>query len=281
MGRDTNFYYSFLVLPPEKRRGIIAVWDFCRAVDDAVDEPDAGEVRPPAAVLADWRAELAACFDAGHPRTPQARALQPFVTMFHLPRRPFEDLIDGVEMDVGPRRYASFDELSRYCYHVASTVGLICLEIFGYSNPAAREYAVELGKALQLTNILRDVGRDYRNGRVYLPQDEMVRFGCSDTDLAAPRVSEGLRRLLAFQAARAREHYARARALLPRDDARRLVAAEIMRAVYTAILAKVEAENYEVLADTVRIPRPRRAVIALATWARTMLVSVLPGVDPA
>jgi phytoene synthase len=269
VSRDTNFYYSFLVLPADKRRAIVGVWDFCRAVDDAADEPgrgaDQAEVR---AALDAWRDEVARCFEHRSPRTPQGEVLEPLIGRFHLPRRPFDDLVDGVAMDVGERRYATFDELRDYCYRVASTVGLICLEIFGYEDPRSRDYAVSLGLALQLTNILRDVPGDLARGRLYIPTSDMQSFRCSEDDLRRGRLTEPVRALLAHQAARAKHFYAEARGALPAGDARRLVAAEIMGAIYRAILSKIEARGYDVFSEVVRIPRPRRAAIAAATWAR-------------
>jgi phytoene synthase len=270
VGRDTNFYYSFLVLPADKRRAIVAVWDFCRAVDDAVDEPAENAMGSTGEALASWRDEVARCFEATTPKTEQGRALQPVIPRFRLPRRPFEDLIDGVEMDATRRRYGSFDELREYCYRVASTVGLICLEIFGYEDPGARDYAVNLGLALQLTNILRDVKADLDKGRLYIPADDLARFGCTEEDLRRGQMSAPVRALLAHQAERARQFYADARATLPRADARRLVAAEIMGAIYRAILGRIERRGYDVFSEVVRIPRPRRAWIAAATWARVV-----------
>ena len=271
MGRDTNFYYSFLVLPADKRRAIVGVWDFCRAVDDAVDEPGEGPGRSNEEPLALWRDEVARCFEGGTPATEQGRALQPLISRFQLPRRPFEDLIDGVAMDAAHRRYRTVDELREYCYRVASTVGLICLEIFGYRDPGARDYAVHLGLALQLTNILRDVKADLGRDRLYIPTDDLARFGCTEEDLRRGRMTPPVRALLAHQGQRARRFYADARAALPRSDARRLVAAEIMGAIYRAILAKIERRGYDVFSEVVRIPRPRRAWIAAATWARVAL----------
>ena len=229
MSRDTSFYYSFLVLPPRKRSAIIAVWDFCRAVDDAVDEEAARDRAERA--LAGWRAELAACYNGTAPATPQGRALQRFVREFDLPRRPFEDLIDGVEMDLRYTRYPTFEALSEYCWRVASTVGLICVQIFGYRHPSSQQYARHLGMALQLTNIIRDVAGDLERGRVYLPVEDLERFGVSDDQLRAGQVTPGIRALLAHECARAHDYYRRARAALPREDARSLVAAEIMGAI--------------------------------------------------
>ncbi|MPY89205.1 MAG: presqualene diphosphate synthase HpnD [Luteitalea sp.] len=268
MGRDTNFYYSFLVLSPDRRRAVVAVWDFCRAVDDAVDEP--GE-RDGAEALAFWRAELDRCFSTRAPDTAQGRALVPWITRFNLPRQPFEDLIDGVAMDLIPRRYASFDELREYCLRVAAAVGLICLEIFGYENPAARQYAVELGLALQLTNILRDVGSDLRRGRLYIPLEDLSGYNVEESDLRAGRLTPRVVALLAHQAARCREFFARARAALPREDARRLAAAEIMGAIYVAILERIEQRNFDVFSERVRLPRPVRALIAFRTWVQIMV----------
>lgn len=266
MSRDTSFYYSFLVLPPRKRNAIIAVWDFCRAVDDAVDEEE--EKARAAERLREWRAELAACYNGALPGTPQGRALQPYVREFNLPRQPFEDLIDGVEMDLRHARYPTFDMLAEYCRRVASTVGLICVEIFGYRDPGARDYAVHLGMALQLTNIIRDVAADLRNGRVYLPEEDLRRFGVSEEQLRGGRLTPAVRALLAHQCARAREYYRRAASTLPRRDARSLVAAEIMGAIYFEILRRIERAGYDVFSRCIRVPRPRRALIAARIFAR-------------
>src|SRR4051794_15486469 len=189
MARDTNFYYSFLVLPSEKRRAIVAVWDFCRAVDDAVDEAE-GPVAA-AKEIARWRVELTNVFDGHAAQTAQGQTLAPFIREFNLPRSAFEALIEGVEMDLGSRRYESFEDLYEYCIRVASAVGLICLEIFGYGDPRSRQYAIDLGVALQLTNILRDVPEDLRRGRVYIPLEDLRRHGCSEDDLARESASAG------------------------------------------------------------------------------------------
>ena len=271
--RKTSFYYSFLVLPAPRRRAITAVFDFCRAVDDAVDlaESEAEAARG----VQHWREEVARVFEGRVPATDQGRALQPFVAPFNLPRREFDALVDGVAMDASPRRYATFADLEPYCHRVASAVGLICAEIFGYREARVRDYARELGVALQLTNILRDIAVDYRRGRVYLPQDELQRFGCTESDLCrevergGPGVqSPHVRALLAHQAARAREYFARATAALPAADARRFVAAEIMRAIYRDLLQRIEAADYDVFSSVIRVPRPRQARLAVAAWWR-------------
>jgi len=266
VARDTSFYYSFLVLPADKRRAILAVWDFCRAVDDAVDEPGTAS---PQALLAEWRGELDRCY-AGDPLTAQGTALQQWIHTFHLPRQAFEDLVTGVEMDLTRRRYETFDALREYCWHVASTVGLIAVEIFGYRSPRTRDYAVELGLALQMTNIVRDISADLARDRVYLPQEDLRRFGCTEEMLRAGRVTSPVRELLAFECQRARDLYARARALLPPEDVRALVAAEIMGGIYSAILWRIERCGYDVFSSRVRVARPRRALIAASIWLQTM-----------
>jgi phytoene synthase len=272
MARDTNFYYSFLVLPAEQRSAIIAVWDFCRAVDDAVDEAAPADAPGQVAM---WRAEVERVFAGREPETAQGRALQPLLARFPLPRAAFEALVEGVEMDLGDRRYETFADLYEYCVRVASAVGLMCVEIFGYTDPRVRQYAIDLGIALQLTNILRDVPEDLARGRMYIPQEELRRFGCTEADLAREASEAGggvrsaaVRALLQHQGERAREYYARAAAALPAADARRLLAARIMGAIYFALLERIERAGYDVFSRRIRLPRPRRALIAVRTWLR-------------
>lgn len=270
MARKTSFYYSFLVLPADQRRAIIAVWDFCRAVDDAVDEHHAdtgGEAaQPPREAIAFWRAELARCYGGEAPATPQGQGLQPWIARFQLPREAFEDVVDGVAMDLDRARYQTFDELLEYCRRVASAVGLIGLRIFGCRSDKAAEYALHLGVALQLTNILRDVKDDLEQGRLYLPLEDLRAAGCSERDLAAGAMVEPVRRLLAFECQRAHAFYRRALEARPAEDRRRLVAAEIMRAVYFETLQRIEQNGYDVFSIPARVPRPVQAAIALRTW---------------
>ena len=269
MARKTSFYYSFLVLPSDQRRAIEAVWDFCRAVDDAVDEPDAsgGDCdRASREAVAFWRDELARCYEGGTPKTPQGRGLQPFIAQLDLPRQAFEDVIDGVAMDLDVSRYQTFDDLFEYCRRVASAVGLICIRVFGCRNPAAAEYALNLGLALQLTNILRDIPGDLARGRVYIPLDDLAVHGCTVDDLAAGIVTDRLRRLLEFEGARARDFYRRAVAARPEDERKRLVAAEIMRAVYFATLLRIERRGYDVFHGRVKLRRPAQLLVALRQW---------------
>jgi phytoene synthase len=269
MSRDTSFYYSFLVLPPRKRSAIIAVWDFCRAVDDAVDEAPDRATAESRLVL--WRDELTALYTAGTPlKTSQARALQPYIAEFNLPRRSFDDLIDGVEMDLAQVRYQTFAQLADYCRRVASAVGLVCVEIFGYRDPASRTYAVDLGMALQLTNIIRDVSADLHKSRVYLPAEDMARFRVTEDDLRVGRLTDAVRGLLRFECERARSYYAKAAAALPAVDRRSLLAAEIMGAIYLEILRRIERSGYDVFSHRIRVPRPLRALIALRLSARAL-----------
>jgi 15-cis-phytoene synthase len=278
VGRDTNFYYSFLVLPAHKRRAIVAVWDFCRAVDDAVDEAGDRNLHDAVQELARWRAELGACFEGRTPLTPQGRALAPLVKTFNLDRDPFEALIEGVEMDVRPRRYETFADLYEYCIRVASAVGLICLDIFGTTAAASRRYAVDLGVALQLTNILRDIRGDFQQGRLYIPLEDLRAHGCTEGDLereitcsGAGIQSAAVKRLLMAQAERAHDYYRRAADAFPRADARGLVAARIMGSIYHTLLRRIEQRDYDVFREVVRIPRPRRALIAAGVWLRTLV----------
>ncbi len=271
MARKTSFYYSFLVLPSDQRQAIESVWDFCRAVDDAVDEPEevAREIGVAAvgrAAVPFWRAELGRCYDGQVPVTPQGQHLQPFIRRLDLPRQAFEDVIDGVAMDLDTYRYQTFDDLFEYCRRVASAVGMICIKIFGCRHERAREYALNLGVALQLTNILRDIPDDLARGRIYLPLEDLASQGCGIADLEAGEVSDPVRRLLAFECARARHFYQRAIDARPAEDRRRLVAAEIMRAVYFATLRRIERNGYDVFHGRVRPSRPRQAVVALRQW---------------
>jgi phytoene synthase len=279
-GRNTSFYYSFVFLPEAKRQAITAVWDFCRAVDDTVDElvpcAPGGAASPEAREQAqrgldEWRREVDRSFSGGSPRSEQARHLQPFIGRFNLPHAAFEAVIEGVEMDLARCRYDTFDALREYCLRVASAVGLICIEIFGYHDQRTREYAIDLGIALQLTNIVRDIAVDLDRGRVYLPLDELVRFGCSEHDLGARVMTDNLRALVKYQSDRARSYYAKAERELPRADRRRLVAARIMGAIYFDILKRIERREYNVFAGVARAPRSRRLAIAAATWATTMV----------
>jgi 15-cis-phytoene synthase len=263
--RATSFYYSFLALPAERRDAIIAVWDFCRAVDDAVDEAEDVDGER---ALAGWREELGRLYEGQEPVTAEGRGLRPFLQRFNLPRSAFEDLIDGVAMDLEHQRYETFEALKQYCLRVASAVGLICVEIFGYRDVRTRDYAVELGIALQLTNIVRDVGSDLERGRVYIPLEDLRRFGCREEDLRAGVVTESVRNLLRFQCERAMQYYQQAEATLPKRDARGLIPAQIMAAIYLQLLRAIKRADYDVFSRRIRVPRPLQALVAAFTWLR-------------
>ena len=265
----SSFYYAFLILPEARRRAIYALYAFCRVVDDCVDEPD-GERE---AGLARWTAELDRAY-AGRPETELGRELAETVARFPIPRGAFEDIVAGCRMDLTTRRYATFADLRVYCERVASAVGLASIEIFGYDDPRTRDYAVELGLALQLTNILRDVAQDARRDRIYLPLEDLQRYGVSEAEMlaavadqGAPR-SPGLRSLLAFEAERARSHYAAAARALPDRDRHAMRAAEIMGAVYRAVLEEWARRGHPVAGPRLQLSKPRKLWIALRTLAR-------------
>jgi len=264
----SNFYYAFLFLPRPQREALYGVYAFCRLVDDVVDAGGIPEVQR--RELGRWREEIARCFE-GIPEHPVAQRLAQVVRRFPVPRNALEAIVDGVEMDLDRFRYETFEELYPYCYRVAGAVGLCCIEIFGYSDPRCREYAVDLGVALQLTNILRDVHADAERGRIYLPQEDLRRFGVSPEDLKRARYSPAFVELMGFEARRAREFYERAWAALPARDARRLVAAQIMGRIYLALLQAIEGRQFRVFGERVTLPVSRKLAIALACWARARL----------
>jgi phytoene synthase len=265
----TNFYYAFRILPEEKRRAIYALYAFCRVVDDCVDE-EGGEGEEG---LRRWLAELHRAY-AGRPETELGRELAETVARFPIPRGAFEDVVAGCRMDLTTSRYATFADLRVYCERVASAVGLASIEIFGYDDPRTREYAVELGLSLQLTNILRDVAGDAARDRLYLPLEDLARFGVTEAELlavardpGAPR-GDGLSRLLAFEADRARSHYAAAAALLPPRDRRSMMAAEVMGAIYREVLEEWARRGHPVSGARVQLGKARKIWIALRTVRR-------------
>jgi len=264
--RRTNFYYSFVFLPREKRRAIEAVYAFARRGDDIVDSG----LLPAEATrrIALYRQELDACFaDRGAAFDDLELApLAESIRMFKIPRQPFEDLILGLEMDLAGTRYETFDDLSVYCYRVASTIGLIAIEIFGYTDPRVRDYAVNLGKALQLVNILRDIQSDARRGRIYLPRADLDQFGVRPGDLLSGVYHDPFVQLMGFERDRARSLFAVARQFLPPQDRRALVSAEIMAAIYWRLLGRIEKRRYNVFGKRVRLPTIEKLWIALSVY---------------
>ena len=259
----SSFYSSFRFLPRKKRQAITALYAFCREVDDAVDEcSDAGVAR---IKLAWWRGEVAALYE-GRPTHPVTQALATSLQHFALPQEQLGEIIDGMAMDLEHDRYPDFKALHLYCYRVASVVGLLAAEIFGYRDRRTLRYAHDLGLAFQLTNIIRDVGEDARRGRIYLPQDELARFGVAEADILACRHTEAFSRLMEFQVARARDCYARALAQLPASDRRRQVAGLIMAAIYRTTLEEIVKDGCRVLTHRVSLPPLRKLWLAATTW---------------
>jgi 15-cis-phytoene synthase len=264
---SSNFYYAFMLLPLERRRALHAVYAFCRFVDDIADDDT---IARPAEMLARWRDELQQVF-AGTPTRPVSRALADNVGRFNLPRRYFDEIIDGVEMDLTRRRYESFDELSLYCRRVASAVGLICIEIFGYRNPATRVYAEKLGLAFQLTNIIRDVREDAERGRIYLPLEDLRRFAVTEAELIEGAYSDRFRALMAFEALRASDFYREAAQALPTEDRPSMLSAEAMRLIYSALLERIVRSDYRVFDRRYRLSTPRKLYLVGRAWAGSRL----------
>jgi phytoene synthase len=269
-GSGSNFYYAFLFLPKPKREAIYAIYAFCRLSDDLVDEHKAGG--DPAAALTRWRKELDTSFrdNVGHPIIV---AVGQAARRFNIPKVYFEELLTGMEMDLTHARYATFEELYAYCYRVASVVGLICIEIFGYTNQRTKAYAEQLGIAFQLTNILRDLAADAKRGRTYLPQDELRQFGYSEDELLAGRYNDAFVELMRFQCERARDYFRAASAALPAEDKRSLLAAEIMRATYYRLLLKIEQQRYNVFQGDIALPKSQKLFLAGGLWLRSTLTS--------
>ena len=259
----SSFYYSFLFLEPPRRQAITALYAFCREVDDAVDEcPDAALSR---AKLGWWRGEVQALF-AHRPSHPVTQALATSLKTFSLPQEQLLEIIDGMEMDLDHLRHADFKSLHLYCYRVASVVGLLAAEIFGYRDRMTLKYAHDLGLAFQLTNIIRDVGEDARRGRIYLPQDELSRFGVDEADLLQARYSEQFRRLMEFQVERARATYRQAVAQLPAADRKAQRAGLIMAAIYRATLDEIVRDGCRVLDRRTSLPPLRKLWLVGKTW---------------
>jgi 15-cis-phytoene synthase len=262
----SNFYYSFLFLSKEKRQAIYAVYAFCRSVDDVADgDASDGEKQM---LLDEWRREIERCYK-GKPEHPITVKLAQSLQRFPIPREHFEELIAGVEMDLTHTRYSTFGELYEYCYRVASVVGLMCIEIFGYRNPKAKDYAIALGVALQLTNIMRDLKGDAERGRIYLPLEDLTRVGYREEELLQCAYTPAFIELMGVAATRARQYFHRARHLLTEEDRRSLVAAEIMGAIYYRLLETIEAQHYRVFDRTITLPTSHKLWIALSIWARS------------
>ena len=259
----SSFYYAFLFLAPARRRAITALYAFCREVDDVVDET--ADAQLAGTKLTWWRHEVAGLF-AGNPQHPVTRALQPALAPYGITAQRLNEIIDGMELDLTQTRYLDFAGLERYCYHVAGVVGLLAAGIFGHTDPRTLEYAKSLGTAFQLTNIIRDVGEDARKNRIYLPIEDLQKFGVTAADLLNARHGEAFVALMKFQAERARTYYDKALAALPAADRRAQRPGLIMAAIYRALLAEIEREGFKVLTQRTSLTPLRKLWIAWKTW---------------
>lgn len=273
----SNLALAFVLLPKAKRDGMSALYAFCREVDDVADE-ESVPVEQRRVQLAAWREDVRRACSGGAPEFAVNRELQSVISQHPgLAFELFDDLIRGVEMDLDIKRYQTHAELEQYCYRVASVVGLLSIEIFGYTNPRVRDYAVHLGKALQLTNILRDVKTDAERGRIYLPLEELARFRVSESEILNGEYSPRFRELAASIAERAKHFYRLARETLPREDRRAMAAAELMGSVYWRLLEKLEAREFNVFGpETTRVSKPQKILLILRTWLRLASGNAVP-----
>ncbi len=273
----SNLALAFILLPKAKRDGMSALYAFCREVDDVADE-ESVPVAERRVQLAAWREDVRCACDGGAPQFAVNRELQTVIRAHPgLSFALFDDLIRGVEMDLDIQRYRTHAELEQYCYRVASVVGLLSIEIFGYTNPRTREYAVHLGQALQLTNILRDVKTDAERGRIYLPLDELARFRVTEEEILRGEYSPRFRELATSVAARAKNFYRLARETLPREDRRAMAAAELMGSVYWRLLEKLEAREFNVFGpEPTRVSKPQKILLIARTWLRLASGNVVP-----
>jgi phytoene synthase len=264
----SNLALAFILLPKPRREAMAALYAFCREVDDVADE-DTVSVAERRQGLAAWRADIKAACDGGTPQFPVNRELQPVIRQFGLRFELFSELIQGCEMDLETTRYETAAQLELYCYRVASVVGLLSIEVFGYQNPKCRDYAIALGQALQLTNILRDVQNDAERGRIYLPLDDLRKFSVPEAEILRGEYSPRYAALAKHVAQRAREYYQQACQLLPPEDRRAMVAAELMGAVYWRLLRKLEQREFQVFGPTsVRLGRPTKLALIFRSWIR-------------
>ena len=272
----SNLALAFIALDREKKEAMSVLYAFCREVDDVADE-DSRPVEERRVALAEWREDVRCACNGGDPQMVVNRELRPVAEKYRLPFELFDELIRGVETDLDQDRYETLEELDKYCYRVASVVGLLSIEIFGYRDSSSRDYAVHLGKALQITNILRDVRNDAERGRIYLPLEELGRYGVDEESLLALHYSPEFHQAAASMAVRARVHYQKASALLPAQDRRAMVAAESMGAVYWSLLRELERSRFQVfVGPQVRLGKLRKLWLVLRTWLRIRLGSSKP-----
>ena len=264
----SNLALAFILLPRDKRDAMAALYAFCRAVDDVADE-DSIPTETRRVQLAAWRQDILRAVNDESPEFIINQEFQPIIHRFHLPFALFDELIQGCEMDLDTLRYQNYEQLELYCHRVASVVGLLSIEIFGYKNPACHDYAVHLGKALQLTNILRDVRTDAGRGRIYLPLDELTKFNVTETEILNSQYSDNYCTLATSVAQRAKHFYQLALQTLPAEDRRAMVAAELMGSVYWQLLQKLEAKRFNVFGpQPVRLSKPHKLSLIIGSWIR-------------
>lgn len=267
----SNLALAFVLLPRAKRDAMSTLYAFCREADDVADhEIVPAEKRQ--SQLAEWRADVRRACENQTPQFPVNRELQPVIQEYHLSFALFDELLKGCEMDLAIKRYENFEQLEIYCYRVASVIGLLSIEIFGYKNPATRDYAIYLGKALQLTNILRDVRDDAERGRIYLPLEQLNKFSVGEEEILNFKYSQNFYALAAEVAGRAKNFYQRARQTLPEEDRHSMVAAELMGSVYWQLLQKLEREKFNVFGpQPVKLSRPHKLALIFKSWLRLVV----------
>lgn len=272
----SNLALAFILLPREKRDAMSALYAFCRAVDDVTDE-DAVAVNERRTSLAAWREDIKRACEGGKPEFILNQEFQPVIKRFKLPFALFDELIKGCEMDLEVKRYEDHEQLELYCYRVASVVGLLSIEIFGYQNPACHDYAVYLGKALQLTNILRDVKNDADRGRIYIPRSELIKFNVTEEEILEGKYSNRYCALACNLAERARYFYQQARKTLPPEDRQAMVAAELMGSVYWRLLQKLEREKFNIFGpQPLKLSKPQKLALIFRSWVRFTTRSTAP-----
>ncbi len=266
----SSFYYAFSLLKQPKRDAMNTVYAFCRKTDDIIDEgSDTDDLKYEK--LRRWRIELEKSL-RGTSEYPLLNKLSAIIKQFNIPLEPFFELIAGMEMDLQRKRYLSFEDLMQYCYLVASTVGLMCIEIFGYKNKSAKDYAVNLGLAMQLTNILRDVKKDSEKGRIYLPQKDLANFDYTENDLMNHKYDPNFVSLMKYEASRAEEFFDKANQSLDLDDKPTMFPARAMQHIYHKLLTKIEAENFDVFSKKIKVRNLDKLYISLGVWAKYNLV---------
>jgi len=266
----SSFYYAFNLLPEDKRDAMNTVYAFCRKTDDIVDEnSDSTDLKYEK--LRKWRIEFEKSF-SGHSEFALLNKLGTTISKFNIPLDPFFELIKGMEMDLQNDRYKSFEDLQLYCYRVASTVGLMCIEIFGYKHPSTKQFAVDLGIALQMTNILRDIGKDAKNGRIYLPQEDLIKFNYTEQEIISLIYNDNFRDLMVYESSRAKQYFNSATANLDLDDKKTMFAARAMQHIYYKMLENIIAADYDVFNNDIKVSKIEKVGIALGVWVKYNLV---------